>query len=334
MPPTSHATIAQCLDRAGQRRSSLHDDPDITTYRLFHGASDGVPGLFIDRYGPGCTLVRYVDLAGEVPDAERLGKVVLDAFANLGVTSVYDKPFVRDRSAMSGREDAVLTDPAPIAGESLPDSIIVREPAGQFEVHLHDGFSTGLFLDQRDNRAHLCELCTKMESPRVLNLFAYTGTFSVPCGLGGAEVSTVDVSARYLDWAKRNFAHNQLDPDQHHFARMDARQFLDMARRKGMRFDLVILDPPTFGAADKKRNVRAWSSVRDYPELLRKAREVLTPDGLIFASTNTAALCEAGAFDQLIRDALGARNERIELPKRQIDFPVGDVYPATRLLVC
>lgn len=322
----------QRIAQAIARRGALHDQPNLSAYRLIHGAADGLPGLFVDRYGPGCTLIRHLGVASDRDSPEELARSILRASESLGVRAVYDKPFVADRSRQGGREDPILRRPKPLAGEALPKSILIQEPSGRFEVRLYDGFSTGLFLDQRDNRRALAEVCRRRPGARVANLFAYTGGFSVACACAGATTSTVDVSPRILDWARRNLEHNGLDSNEHYFARMDAREFLRMAARKERHFDVIILDPPTFGAADKSRRIPAWSSVRDYPELLRLAQGALAPEGVIFASTNTSALCEEHTFDHLTDQSLGTKLERGSLPARPIDFPVGDAFPASRLI--
>ncbi len=332
MPPDAERRFESLLHDALDRREGLVRDERLGAWRAFHGAADGIDGLYLDRWGPGATLVRYDGMSEVHPEPRTGAEIALRALDAFGVRAVYDKPFVRDRSRGQGADDPVLTDPTPIAGEALPESLAIDEPSARFEVRLFDGFSTGLFLDQRATRAHLRSLCEREGLGRVANLFSYTGGFSVACALGGAETSTVDVSGRYLDWAKRNFTLNGLDAGGHHFARMDSRAFLDFAARKELLFDLIVLDPPTFGAANKARKVPAWSSTRDYPGLLERSARVLAPGGRIFASANTAALCESRAFDRLIKSTLGPGVRFDALPERQADFPEGDQYPVTRLV--
>ena len=327
MTSTSHATLEMCLHRAGKRRSDLQSDPSITAYRLFHGASDGVPGLYIDRYGPGCTLIRYADLAGELPDPALLGKLVLDAFEILGVNSVYDKPFVRDRSAVGGREDAVLTDPSPIAGAPLGDSILVREPAGQFEVHLHDGFSTGLFLDGRDTRRRVRELAA---GGRVLNAFAYTCGFSVAAAIGqAAQTVSVDISAKALEWGRRNFEINHLPLDDHQFIRSEQFEYFNRARRQGRTFDLIVLDPPSF--ARTKRPKTLFSVVTDLQRLVTEALTVLAPGGSVLLSTNNRTRTVSWLSGQIAEAAAAAKRRFrvVDTPPLPLDFAADRDYAKT-----
>ncbi len=316
--PNSGEWIPRLRD-AIERRSGLLAGGQTEVCRVIHGAADGLDGLFVDRYGPGATLVRHdgrIDLRVE---PREIAEVVLRSLSPFGVTAVYDKPYVRDRSRLGGEHDASLKNPTPIAGEPLPEAIVVREHGRAFEIRLYDGFSTGLFLDQRLNRSFLAQGAAGL---RVLNTFAYTGGFSVACAIAGATTTSVDVSARYLDWSKRNFVLNGLDPAAHHFARMDTFEFLSMARRKWMAFDLVILDPPTFSAGDRKRGVKPWSAVRDYGRLVSEACGVLAPRGRVFASTNAAELCEPGRLRRVISDAVsGVR--WLDAPGAPEDFAGG-----------
>ncbi|MFN7979910.1 MAG: class I SAM-dependent methyltransferase [Vicinamibacterales bacterium] len=137
----------------------------------------------------------------------------------------------------------------------------------------------------------------------------------MPLALAGAAVTTVDVSARYLDWGRRNAAMNGVDPASMRFYRRDALEFLAQAARKPEeRFDLVILDPPSFGAADKRRGVAAWRAVDDYPTLVRAAARVLTPGGRLFAATNSRELAAEGVLADLVDNALDRRPRWQALP--------------------
>ncbi|HBS29164.1 MAG TPA: hypothetical protein DEB06_06860 [Phycisphaerales bacterium] len=327
MPPRERDFL-DLARRALDRREILLQDPATTCARLCHGRADQLPGVFVDRYAQGLTLILHLGTPGlpSDPRPQPLAEAFLRAAEPLGAAAIYYKPFVRDRSALGGRLDRVLSDPQPLVGQSLPEAITVLEHAVPFEVRLYDGFSTGLFLDQRENRRAVADLARPDRGARVLNLFCYTAGFSVASARAGAITTSVDVSARTLDWARRNFALSALDPGRHFFARMGSMEFLALAARKGHRFDLVILDPPTFGAADKRRAVAPWSAERDYPALVRAAAAVLDPEGLrlLFCSTNTRSLCEPGALRRLLRGTLGPAAEFEPLPEAPADFPPGE----------
>jgi 23S rRNA (cytosine1962-C5)-methyltransferase len=156
-----------------------------------------------------------------------------------------------------------------------------------------------------------------MAGKRVLNTFAYTCGFSVTCARAGATTTSVDVSKRYLEWGKRNFALNDIEPKDHYFTCVDALEFLDFARRKTFSFDLVILDPPSFGSGKKGRS---FSATNDYGELLEKAARIVAPGGRIFASTNNTTLATGDAFDAIINKSLGGAWRQAELPALPVDF--------------
>lgn len=307
------------LARAIDRRRTLLSGRETDVCRVLHGEADGFPGVFVDRFGPGATLIRHEGAAAiDEHDAQRFAAMTLGLLAPFGVEAIYDKPYTRDRSAGAGDRSAVLTDPRPIAGQPLAEAVIVHEHGRVFEARLYDGFSVGIFLDQRLNRTFLA---LGSAGRRVLNTFAYTGGFSVACALAGATTTSVDVSGRYLDWTKRNFAENQLDAAAHHFARIDTREFMELCRRKGRRFDLIIIDPPTFASANKRRGVAAWSVERDLGPLVAMATEVLDPGGSVFVSTNASSLSEAGGLRRVIVDALRSTPRWLETPAAPEDFP-------------
>jgi 23S rRNA (cytosine1962-C5)-methyltransferase len=194
--------------------------------------------------------------------------------------------------------------------------LVVQEYGARFEVRPYDGLSTGLFLEHREHRRALAGRCPA----RVLNLFAYTCAFAVPLALHGAAITNVDVSSRYLAWGRRNLALNGRDPAATRFLRRDARAFLEAAvRRQDERFDLVVLDPPTFGAADRRRGIRAWQAADDYPALVRCAVNVLAPGGAVFAATNARGLAAPGVLARMIADVLGGPPRWQPLPPWPID---------------
>jgi 23S rRNA G2069 N7-methylase RlmK/C1962 C5-methylase RlmI len=154
----------------------------------------------------------------------------------------------------------------------------------------------------------------------VLNLFAYTCAFAVALAGVGAHVTNVDVSARYLEWGRRNLALNGLEPSAARFFRMDAFEFLAYAaRHRDERFDLVILDPPTFAAGDRRRGMKPWKALDDYPALVQAAARVLAPGGSVFAASNARELAGNGALAWLITKALGSAPAWQPLPPWPVD---------------
>ena len=157
---------------------------------------------------------------------------------------------------------------------------IVRENGLQFVVNLSDYLDTGLFLDRRQTRQMVRETA---QGKRFLNLFAYTGSFTVYAAAGGAVSSTtIDLSKTYLEWAQRNLRLNNLEGPQHQFVRADVKQWLEEPLRE--LFDLIVLDPPTFSNSKAMRDI--LDTQRDHPMLINQCLARLSPGGTLLFSTN------------------------------------------------
>lgn len=322
-PKNTIETFARNLASALKRRERLVTD-GTQAFRVFGGLADGTEGIYIDVYLPGAVLNVY---EGRVPnglDLAALGTCIFEQLAPLGVTALYYKPFAKDRSRMGGELPEVVTQAQPLVGEPLPEAIIIQEHTYKLEIRLYDGLSTGLFLDQRANRGFVQQQAAEMmrsgRVPRVLNTFAYTCAFSIATAVAGAETTSVDVSARYLEWGKRNFAHNGLDATKHRFAKMDTFEFFDYAKRKGFTYDLIVLDPPSFSTGSKKKGVPAWSSIAHYARLVQQASTLLAHGGVVLASTNTQELCAPRRLEREVSKGLGVTPAFMKLPVRTLDF--------------
>jgi 23S rRNA (cytosine1962-C5)-methyltransferase len=309
------ARFAESLDAAWQRRAPIFENGEVTAYRVLDGPGDGLPGIYLDRYGPAAVLNVYEDAHLSPASVTTAARLTLEMLAPTGLEAVYVKPFARDRSRLGGQSPDESLAAAPCAGRRQPESLVVQEYESRFEVRLYDGHSTGLFLDHREHRRALAQ----RKPSRVLNLFAYTCAFAVPLAAAGARVTNVDVSARYLEWGRRNLGLNGLEPAAARFFRMDAFEYLAYSARREERFDLVILDPPTFAAGDSRRGVKPWKALEDYPALVRAARRVLAPGGLLFAASNTRELAGNGALARLITKALGSAPAWQPLPPWPVD---------------
>ena len=159
---------------------------------------------------------------------------------------------------------------------------IVHEHGRRFWVNLEKYLDTGLFLDHRNTRQRVGEMAA---GKRFLNLFAYTGSFSVYAATGGAAASeTVDLSNTYLDWARRNFELNGIDEARHQIVRADVFQYLQAAAQAGKPFDLIVMDPPSF--SNSKKMLDILDIQRDHMRLIDGAMALLASDGLLFFSNN------------------------------------------------
>lgn len=165
--------------------------------------------------------------------------------------------------------------------------LVVREHDARLQVNLFDYLDTGLFLDHRPMRQKLMKevklLATqRAEQPRVLNLFCYTGSVSVFAALGGAVVTSVDMSATYLDWAKRNFQINGLEVKDHRFVQEDALAWLEKTPTEN--YDFIFLDPPTF--SNSKRMQGNFEVERDQEDIVIHSMNRLAPEGILYFSNN------------------------------------------------
>ena len=165
---------------------------------------------------------------------------------------------------------------------ALGEDFIVYEHGRQFWVNLDKYLDTGLFLDHRNTRYKVGNMAA---GKRFLNLFSYTGSFTVYAATGGAIYSeTVDLSNTYLDWAKRNFQLNNMDLNRHQIVRADVFQYLQDAAKQNKQFDLIVLDPPSF--SNSKKMLDILDIQRDQAKLIDGAMNVLASDGLLYFSNN------------------------------------------------
>lgn len=162
------------------------------------------------------------------------------------------------------------------------EDFVVSEHGRKFWVNLDKYLDTGLFLDHRNTRFRVGEMAG---GKRFLNLFSYTGSFSVYAATGGAVYSeTVDLSNTYLDWARRNFKLNGMDEEQHRIVRADVFQYLQTGMEEKKQFDLMVMDPPSF--SNSKKMLDVLDIQRDQAKLVDGAMRLLSPEGLLFFSNN------------------------------------------------
>ncbi|MEQ1802709.1 MAG: pseudouridine synthase [Gammaproteobacteria bacterium] len=310
---------------ARQLRDAIIDRTLTTAFRAVHGAPDGQPGRYRDRLG------EWQLFEGEAEPA------VDDAQGLLGATEgtpdvrgVYFKRLLRQVRKTTVAEAS----PRLVAGAPAPERFTVTENGVTFELGFTEGYSTGLFLDQRDNRRRLLHGHVaagfplhgeepRPAAPEVLNCFAYTCAFSVCAALGGARATSLDLSRKYLDWGRRNFELNGLDPAAHDFIYGDAFDWLKRLARKGRSFDVILLDPPTFSRAPGRGDFRAEA---DYGRLVGLALPLLRPSGVLLASANTARLPPPDFVEQ-VHAAIGAAGRRIV---REHYVPQPPDFPVTR----
>lgn len=248
------------LDVAVAKRAEIFQN-GTNALRLVDGTGDGVSGFALEEYaGNWMAMTPGSEIGGGIKDwLEASGR-----------------PVYWKRLDQHQKES-----PLHLYGPEVEGPFLVKENGLDFEVSFQSGYSQGIFLDQRLNRA---EVRKRMGGGgRLLNLFAYTGGFSVAGAMGGAETTTLDLSAVYLDWAKRNFRHNGLDESAHHFCKGDVFHWLRRFAKQGREFDGIVIDPPTFSRDEKGKVFRVE---KDFGELAELAGKVLAKDGWMLCCTN------------------------------------------------
>ena len=302
------------LRTAFEKRSPLFEVTDA--FRIVNGAADGFPGVTLDKFGD-----RFqVQFFG--PEMLSRRRELVDAVSRLfnPVCVV-----VKERLSRSGK--SLENAPMEIALGTREDAVgIVREGRARFHVDLLDTVNPGLFLDMRHVRLEvedrfraLSGAAQSGEGPRFLNLFSYTCSFSVHARLGGAAVATnADISGKILDKGRENYALNGLDLRPGEFFRGNALEYVRWACKKGLRFDGIVLDPPSF-ARFKGFNF----NVREHlMPLVSECAQILNPHGFFMVSSNYSEF----ALDAFSRDVLDAvksvhKNARTAWKRGQdIDF--------------
>lgn len=280
------ANFQQRLLDAAVLRAPLCSGGDV--FRVVNEQGDGLPGITLDRYAD------FMVLSCATPEAEAQAQAVSDFLLARGVRGVYLKH--RERRDLRRAAAPLLAPSVPVAGEAAVSPLSVREGELRILTELSDGLSTGLFVDQRDNRARVADLST---GKLVLNLFSYTCSFSVAAARGGAtRVTSVDLAGRALERGRANFAANGLDPERHEFVQADAVRFVRGAVKHGRRFDLIVLDPPSFATVGKA----TFRFERDIAGLMADCLRLLSASGALLCVTNHKKTT-LPRFRRLLQDA-------------------------------
>jgi 23S rRNA (cytosine1962-C5)-methyltransferase len=322
--------LARALDRALERRWGLGRSADgprpTTAFRIVNEDGDGLPRLAVDVYGSWLVAQLYPGAAkeggrdeGPWADAEAR-EILLDGLHALGFDGVYLKIRPRQANLLADTRREDLAPRLPVRGVPAPEEFGIVEESMPLRVRLGDGLSTGLFLDQRMNRRRVREMAA---GARVANLFAYTCAFSVAAALGGAErIVSVDASVAALERGRANLDHAGVPPcDAHTFVADDAFAWLARAARREDRFDLVVLDPPSYSSTKRGRFV----ADSDYGALAAAACAILAPGGRLLACTNHRGIT-ASRFRKVLFDAgRRARRDIVQIKDfpEPPDFPVG-----------
>lgn len=290
--------------------------PGTTAVRLLHGEGDRLGGAVCDRYGEHAVLA--LDGDGVLAWREPIARALIE------------EARLRGLLVRTGRRGDKRTE---LVHGEVPDELEVEEHGMRLLVDPWRGQKTGLFLDHRESRRVVRSLS---EGMRVLNLYGYTGAFSIAAGLGGARrVDTVDVAEGALAFARRGWALNGLAPGLHETFAADVPRFLEEARARRATWDLIVSDPPSF-APNKAAKEAALKSYR----ALHRACLRMLADGGLYLAASCSSHVDRDAFEQTVRD--GAEKAGVVLQvlgrwgaapdhPRLLAFPEGDYL---KVLLC
>ncbi|HEX5659301.1 MAG TPA: class I SAM-dependent methyltransferase [Polyangiales bacterium] len=286
--------VTEALAAAFAARRALGlPDEQTTAYRLVHAEGEGA--LTVDVYGEFAVASFY----------DEIDPAWLDALAP-HFAGVYLKHRPKQANDVGEQERAERAPAQAVRGRDASSPLLVLENGVPFEVRLGEGFSTGIFLDQRDNRARVMELAV---GKSVLNLFAYTCGFGVAAAFAGASRTVnIDVAKNVLERGRLNYALSHLEGE---FLARDVFETLPKLHRRGERFDLVVLDPPSYASTKRGR----FSVERDYPALAQIALDLLADQGTLLACLNHHKLTERD-LETALRSAASRAGRTI----RGLDF--------------
>lgn len=284
---TFNQTFFETLFRQAKKKRKAYYQDDLTTaFRLFNQEGDGFGGLTVDLYGD------YVVFSWYNSYVYQIRKVILEAFRQVfpEVLGAYEKI----------RFKGLDYESAHVYGQEAPDFFTVLENGVLYQVFMNDGLMTGIFLDQHEVRGSLVDGLAMGKS--LLNMFSYTAAFSVAAAMGGASQTTsVDLAKRSRELSQAHFQANGISTDDHRFIVMDVFEYFKYAKRKGLTYDVIVLDPPSF-ARNKKQT---FSVAKDYHKLISQSLEILNPGGIIIASTNAANVSRQKFTEQIDKGFAG-----------------------------
>ena len=309
--PINQSFFQQLFEISREKRTSFEKDSLTTAYRLFNGEGDGIGGLIIDRYADYAVFSWYNETLYQ-KKAE-----LLTAFRTVypDIIGAYEKIRFSTKD---------LPESQFLYGEQAPEPLLVTENGVQFATYLNEGLMTGIFLDQKEVRGRLVDGFAVGKT--VLNMFSYTGAFSVAAAMGGAVATTsVDLAKRSLPKTTEQFEVNHLNLAAQKIIVMDVFDYFKHASRKGLSYDMIILDPPSFARNKKK----VFSVAKNYGELVKDSIDILTDKGTLIASTNAANLSLA-KYQKMVITALQEKNVRYKITdtyQLPADFQVNPNFP-------
>ncbi|HEY3359653.1 MAG TPA: class I SAM-dependent rRNA methyltransferase [Polyangia bacterium] len=314
------ALVRRRVATAQALRAGLPELAGLDALRVLTGESEGLPGVTVERYAD--YLVVHVFTGALVPLLEALYDALEAAYHP---RAIYEQRRFRSLGGEAPRGPAELR-----RGAAAPPEVEVREGALRFGVDVTAPLSTGLFPDLRQGRRAIER---RAAGRRVLNLFSYTGAIALYAVRGGAkQVVNVDLAAKAHARARRNFSLSGMNPEAAEYIAEDAMKTLGDLYVQPRRFDLIVLDPPSFGQS----KTGVFSTLKDYGSLVGEALKVLDPGGLLVAVANTAKM-SIEEHDKAIAEGasrVGADLRIVERCGLPPDYPVAPGFPEGNYLKC
>ncbi|MGN8983324.1 class I SAM-dependent rRNA methyltransferase [Enterococcus villorum] len=309
--PFDQGFFEKKFSEAKEKRHTFFTDEQTTAFRLFNGEGDGIGGLIVDYYE------HYAVFSWYNETLYTYRHLFFSAFQQ-----VY--PEIKGTYEKIRFETSEIPESQYVYGDTAPEPLIIKENGISYATYLNEGLMIGIFLDQREVRGSLIDGLGL--GKKVLNMFSYTGAFSVAAAMGGAiETTSVDLAKRSLKKTQEQFEMNNLDVTAQKIIVMDVFEYFKYAKRKQLTYDLIILDPPSF-ARNKKKVFRVS---KNYGELVKDSLSILSSEGTIIASTN-AANVSIEQFKNMIETEFVAANvafkERTHYRLPQ-DFQTNEFFP-------
>ena len=283
------------LQLAISQRQSFFKDEQTTAFRVFNGEGDGIGGLTIDYFDGYYVINWYNEGIYSFKD-----QIITALQKAAKVKGIYQKKRFDEQGKYIEEDDFVY-------GQEAKAPLIVKENGVNFAVYLNDGAMVGVFLDQREVRKRIRDEYASGRT--VLNTFSYTGAFSVFAALGGAvKTTSVDLANRSLSKTTEQFSINGIDVAAQNIVVEDVFKYFKYAVKKELKFDMVILDPPSFARSKKF----IFSASKHYKNLLKEAIAITEKNGIIVASTNCSAF-NMNKFKEFIDKAFKEMNQHYQL---------------------
>lgn len=270
------------FELAKEERTYFYNIDGTNAFRLFNGEGDGIGGLIIDNYN-GHLLIQWYSKG-----IYKFRYQILEALKTVfDYTSIFEKMRFKDAEIIGGFVEGVAPE--------FP--IVIEENFTFYNIDLDDGPMTGIFLDQKEVRKKLKEHYS--DNRNILNVFSYTGAFSVVAADNAKNTTSVDLANRSRPLTEENFGLNGIDPKSQYIYVMDTFDFYGYAKRHDLFYDTIVVDPPSFARNKKK----TFSVLKDYDKLILGALDILAPNGTMLLCTNNSTF-SLKAFKKVVKETL------------------------------